>query len=165
MEVVGDGVFQVVFHRQLIEEVEAFLVDLQQHLKVCLWHMVDIHLITSLHQLFGLQATEIRQIIRGIDEILVEVVDDIDTLVGATGKSLCRIHQQFYLAVILLADMVYLIGMKEEVILFIAHKQTQLVETRKNTIFVAKVKILGTNIQLVETRKNTILVALMPGSL
>ncbi len=63
-----------------------------------------------------LQAAEIRQVIRGIDETLVEVVNDIDALVGAASKSLCRIHQQFYLVVILLRYVIYLIGMEEEVI-------------------------------------------------
>jgi hypothetical protein len=82
--------------------------------------MVDIHLIASLQELLRLQAAEIRQVIRGIDETLVEVVNDIDALVGAASKSLCRIHQQFYLVVILLRYVIYLIGMEEEVIFVVA---------------------------------------------
>ena len=70
--------------------------------------MVDIHLIASLQELLWLQAAEIRQVIRGIDETLVEVVNDIDALVGAASKSLCRIHQQFYLVVILLRYVIYI---------------------------------------------------------
>ena len=100
------------------------IVVIVQHLQVLLWHMVDIHLIASLQELLRLQAAEIRQVIRGIDETLVEVVNDIDALVGAASKSLCRIHQQFYLVVILLRYVIYLIGMEEEVIFVVAHKQT-----------------------------------------
>ena len=33
----------------------------------------------------------------------MKIVDDVDALIGAAGKSLCHIHQQFYLAVMLLA--------------------------------------------------------------
>ena len=51
----------------------------------------------------------------------MKIVDDIDALVSAAGKSLCRIHQQFYLVVILLADVVHLIGMEEEVVFFFIH--------------------------------------------
>lgn len=86
--------------------------------------MVNIHLIASLQELLRLQAAEIRQVIRGIDETLVEVVNDIDALVGAASKSLYRIHQQFYLVVILLRYVIYLIGMEEEVIFVVAYKQT-----------------------------------------
>ena len=93
MKIIRYSIFQPVLHWQLIEEVESFLVHLQQHLQVVLWHMVDINLITSLHKLLWLQATEISQIVGGIDKVLVEIIDDIHTLVGAASKSFCCIHQ------------------------------------------------------------------------
>ena len=47
----------------------------------------------------------------------MEIGDDIDALVGAAGKGLCRIHQQFYLVVIFSVDMIHLVGIEEEMFL------------------------------------------------
>ena len=121
MKIIRNSIFQPVLHWQLIEEVESFLVHLQQHLQVVLWHMVDINLITCLHELIWLQATEISQIVGGIDKVLVEIIDDIHTLISAASKSLCCIHQSFYLAIILLGNVVHLVGMEEKVILVVVH--------------------------------------------
>lgn len=52
----------------------------------------------------------------------MKIIDDIDALVGAAGKSLYRIHQQFYLVVIFLADMSHLVGMEEEIVFYFIHK-------------------------------------------
>ena len=122
VKVVRDGVVQAVAYGQFVEKVESLLVHFEQHLQVCLRHMVYIHLIASLHQLLRFQSAEISEVVRRIDEVLVEIVDDIDALVGAAGKTFCRVHQQFYLVVILLADMVHLIGVEEEIVLFVIHK-------------------------------------------
>jgi hypothetical protein len=57
----------------------------------------------------------------------MKIIDDIDALVGAAGKSLCRIHQQFYLVIIFLADIFHLIGMEEEFFCFFIHKLYRIV--------------------------------------
>ena len=52
----------------------------------------------------------------------MKIVDDIDALIGAAGKSLCRIHQQFDLAVMLLANIVHPVGVEEEIAFLFIHK-------------------------------------------
>ncbi|MBQ6780901.1 MAG: hypothetical protein IJP62_06670 [Treponema sp.] len=82
VEVVGHHAASAVGQRHIVEGTEARTVQFGKHRLFVGRHVVDIEAIAHLSHFVGSVAAEEERVVGHVEEILAEVVDDVDALVG-----------------------------------------------------------------------------------
>ena len=114
VEVVGHHAASAVGQRHVIEGTEARTVQFGEHRLFVGRHVVDIEALAHLSHLIGSVAAEEERIVRHIEEILAEVVDDVYALVGRLRESLRRLYVWLHPLVVGLGDALHAVRVKEE---------------------------------------------------
>ncbi len=137
VEVVGHRAASAVGQRHIIKGTEARTVQFGKHRLFVGRHVVDVETVAHLSYLVGGVAAEEERIVRHIEEVLAEVVDDVDTLVGGLSESLRRLHVWLRPFVVGLGDALHAVRVKEEFV-YLCHNCLVLILGCKFTHFSAK---------------------------
>ena len=86
--------------RYVVVESESGFVERQKHRLLIFRHIAEIETIAQLLHLFRRQSAQEHRIGRYIQEVLPEIVDDIDALIGRARKRLSRADIFIHTAVI-----------------------------------------------------------------
>ena len=122
-EIIGQGVVPFFFSGDIPWEAESGFVDFQQPLHIVLRDIVDVKPVADFFDLTGRQAAQEKRIVTDIEKVFLEIVDDINTLVGHAGERSNRIHDVADIAVILGSNPLDRI-IQNEKILYSSHNST-----------------------------------------
>lgn len=116
VEVVEHHALAAVLHRFVVEGAEAGAVQLSEHRHLVLGHMAQVETIAHLAYLVGSVSAEEERIVRHIEEVLAEVVNDVDALVGGLRESLRRLHVKLRPLVVSIGDALHTVLVHKEIV-------------------------------------------------
>ena len=116
VEVVGHHALAAVLHGLVVEGAKAGTIQFGQHRHLVLGHMAQVEAVAHLTYLVGSMAAEEERIVRHVEEVLAEVVNDVDALVGGLCESLCRLHVRLRTLVVGIGDALHAVLVHKEIV-------------------------------------------------
>lgn len=100
MEIVGNEIVQSVRYWQFIKKAESCLIKLRKHVEFIFRDMVQVEAVASFKNFCLGTSTKKEWVFGDIKKTLLEIVDDIYTLISGTSKSVSRPYDQLCLTIV-----------------------------------------------------------------